>query len=91
MNKTILILGVCFLLFVSACGLSGLRHITFDGVGKTTDEIIEKFGYPTRVDQGARDTEVWVYAVEEAGGSPAEYIYIIKDDVCVKTDFIQLD
>jgi len=52
----------------------------FNPEEKTTEDLIEKFGYPLRVDEGAGGTEIWIY---HETGDKQNWIYIVKDGAVI--------
>ncbi len=82
MKRILAILFFSIFVFVSACG--GLAHVAFNPTGKTKHELIQKFGYPLRVDKGAEGTEIWIY---QATGDEKNWYYIIKDDKIIKKGY----
>jgi len=81
MKHTILALLTCLLF-----GCAGADHAFQDyPVGKSSNYLLQKFGYPSEVKPSVAGAETWVY---NTGGHSGSWEYTIKDSAIVTSHYI---
>lgn len=83
MKKHILIIVSLLSLLLSACQTA---HVFSDTQGFTKDQMLQKFGEPTKMESRSDGNETWIY--KEAGNKTQTTYYVIKNGVVMKKDIV---